>query len=142
MVDFFDVIATDMNYLPIVLADQPRPLATAAQVNIIHASPTAQTVSDVDVYVVPVVPEVETDITNVDPTVPGFSFRDVTDYVQLPAGDYDVIVTLTGSKDPVIGPARLTLAAGDIFTAIARDPSAEEMGFQLTVLPDVLNDDT
>ncbi len=138
VVDFFNVIATDMDYLPIVLADRPRPLATAAQVNIIHASPTAQTVSDVDVYVVPVVPEVETDITNVDPTVPEFSFRDVTDYVQLPAGDYDVIVTLTGSKDPVIGPARLSLAAGDIFTAIARDPGAEEMGFQLTVLPDVL----
>ncbi len=138
VVDFFDVIATDMNYLPIVLADTPRPLATAAQVNVIHGSPTAQTVDNVDVYVVPVVPEVETDITNTDPTVPGFAFRDVTGYVQLPGGDYDVIVTLAGSKEPVIGPARVTLEDGGIYPVIARDPGAEETGFQLTVLEDFL----
>lgn len=141
VVDFLANITDPMGmYLPIVLADRPRPLATAAQVNVIHASPTAQTVDDVDVYVVPVVPEVETDITNTDPTVPGFAFRDVTDYVQFAGGDYDVIVTLAGSKDPVIGPARVTLEAGGIYTVIARDPGAEEMGFQLTVLEDFLNE--
>lgn len=139
VVDFFDTIATDPDYAPIILADQVRSVATNAQVRVIHAAPSAQTV---DVYVVPVDPMMETDITNTDPTLPGFDLRDVTEYLALPAGDYDVIVTGVGSKVPAIGPAQISIADGGVYTAIARDPGPEEMEFGLIVLADLPGDDT
>ena len=124
---------------PLILTDDPRPVTTNAKVRVIHAAPTAQTV---DVYVVPVDPMMETDITNIDPTLPGFAFRDNTGYLALPEGDYDVIVTGVGAKDPAIGPAQISIANGGVYTAIARDPMPDSMDFGLIVLADMLNEDT
>jgi hypothetical protein len=131
-VDFFNSIGDD----PLILTDDPRPIATIAKVRIIHASPTAQ---DVDIYVVG--PEV-VDVTNETPTLTAVPFRANTGYLALPEGDYNVIVTLTGSKDPAIGPAGISIANGGVYTAIARDPVPESMEFGLIVLEDVLNEDT
>lgn len=131
-VDFFNNIGD----APLILTDDPRPLATSAKVRIIHASPTAQ---DVDIYVVG--PEV-VDVTDETPTLTDVPFRANTGYLALPEGDYNVIVTLAGSKDPAIGPAGISIANGGVYTAIARDPLPESMEFGLIVLEDVLNDDT
>lgn len=133
-VDFFNNIGN-----PLILTDDPRPVATNAKVRVIHAAPSAQTV---DVYVVPVDPMMETDITNADPTLPGFAFRDNTGYLALPEGDYDVIVTGVGSKDAAIGPATISIANGGVYTAIARDPIPGSMEFGLIVLADVIDEDT
>ncbi len=130
-VDFFNNIGD-----PLILTDDPRPVATNAKVRIIHASPTAQ---DVDIYVVG--PNV-VDVTNEDPTLTAVPFRANTGYLALPEGDYNVIVTLTGSKDPAIGPAGISIANGGVYTAIARDPVPGSMEFGLIVLEDILGEDT
>ncbi|MEE4245274.1 MAG: DUF4397 domain-containing protein [Kangiellaceae bacterium] len=113
----YSVLAVDVlaNIEPLVLVEDRREVATEAKLQVVHASPAAQTV---DVYLT----AVGADITNLDPTIPGFQFKDTTDgFLSVPAGQYDVTVTGTGSKDPAIGPATLTLEAGGIYTIVARD---------------------
>ena len=83
-----------------------------------------------------------TDINNVDPTLPAFPFKDNTGYLTLPAGDYDVTVTLPGTKTAAIGPATISIENGGVYTAIARDPLPGAAEFGLIVLSDALaNDD-
>ena len=139
VVDTLDTIANDPDYLPIILRDDARPYATNARVRVIHAAPGAPTV---DVYVVPVDPMMATDITNIEPTLPDFDFRTVTDYLSLAEGDYDVIVTGVDSKDAVIGPKTISIENGGVYTAIARQPGGDVQDFDVIVLADVLNDET
>ena len=44
-----------------------------------------------------------------------------TGYLGLAAGDYEVSITPAGTKTIAIGPAALSVANGDVLTAIARD---------------------
>ncbi|MDQ2673746.1 MAG: DUF4397 domain-containing protein [Chloroflexota bacterium] len=85
------VIAT-----PVAAADE-------AYVRVVHASPDAP---NVDVWV-----DGETVLIDVP-------FTAVSDYLELPAGTYNVQVTATGSTDPVID-ADLTLEAGTSYTVAA-----------------------
>jgi hypothetical protein len=125
---------------PLILTDDPRPIATNAKVRIVHASPTAQ---DVDIYVT----AVGADINNETATLSSVPFLANTGYLALPAGDYDVTVTGPGSKVAAIGPATISIENGGVYTAIARDPAAntdsapgsETLG--LIVLADVINED-
>ena len=112
----YDVLAVDAlaTIDALVLNDDRRSVATEAKVRIVHASPTAQ---DVDIYVV----ATGTDINTVDPTLAAVPFKASTGYLSLPAGDYDVTVTPTGTKTAAIGPAMLTFNDGDVLTAVARD---------------------
>ncbi|MRX27795.1 DUF4397 domain-containing protein [Kangiella sp. HZ709] len=102
------------NIEPLVISDQIRPIATEAQLRIVHASPTAGLV---DLYLV----APATDITSLEANFRGVDFKQDTGILSLAAGDYDVIVTPTGSKTPAIGPAAITLNAGGVYTIIARD---------------------
>ncbi|MEM7079185.1 MAG: DUF4397 domain-containing protein [Pseudomonadota bacterium] len=101
---------------PLVLVDDIRPVGTEARVRIVHASPSA---GDVDLYVV----APGTDISTVTPNFTGVAFTADTGYVSLAAGDYDVVVTPTGDTTPAIGPVTISVAAGGIYTAAARDES-------------------
>ncbi|GAB2931976.1 hypothetical protein GCM10027181_33580 [Rheinheimera gaetbuli] len=98
---------------PLVLADKPRRIATAAQVRIVHGSTLA---GNVDIYVT-----ATEDISAATPAFAAVPFKAETGYVALAAGDYVVTVTPAGSKMAAIGPVALTLEANSIYTAIARD---------------------
>jgi hypothetical protein len=113
-----------------LIIDTPRKIATAAQVRIFHAS---QATPNVDIYVT-----ADGEITDVSP-----AFSDVpyatgalaeTGYVQLPAGDYVVTVTPTGTKTEAIETGVLSLAAGEIYTAFAVDGDMEGAAPQLILL--------
>jgi hypothetical protein len=120
---------------PLILTDDARPVATHAKVRIVHASPTAQ---DVDIYLT----APGAGIADVDPNLPSVPFKENTGYLAFPEGDYDVTVTLPGTKDIAIGPATISISNGGVYTAIARDPLPGLMDFGLIVLADeLLNDD-
>jgi hypothetical protein len=74
-----------------------------AKLRVAHASPDAPAV---DVYV------------NGAKAIAGLEFREVSGYLEVPAGDYDVAVNVAGTDTMVFGPVTLSLAAED-YTAVA-----------------------
>jgi hypothetical protein len=104
----------------VVLDDQTRSIATAAQVRIIHASVLA---GAVDIYVQPgntlLMGEDIADGTAA--FLENVPYEAVTPYVQLAEGSYDIAVTGAGSKTPAIGPLTVGVDAGGIYTIIALD---------------------
>ncbi|HMB72502.1 MAG TPA: DUF4397 domain-containing protein, partial [Gammaproteobacteria bacterium] len=100
---------------PFITLDDDRPVATEAQVRILHLSPSA---GPVDIYVT----EPMADITDIEPAFAGVEFRQETGYVSLAGGDYDVTVTVADTKTAAIGPLTVTLSDGGVYTAAARDP--------------------
>ncbi|MDZ7770930.1 MAG: DUF4397 domain-containing protein [Woeseiaceae bacterium] len=130
----YNVLAVDVlaNIEALIAADDPRPVATEARVRIIHASPTAQ---DVDIYVT----APGTDIAGVDPTLPAVPFKANTGFLSLTPDSYDVTVTAAGSKTPAIGPLEITIAAGGVYTAIARDAAGGGAPLDLILLDDFIN---
>ena len=127
----YSVYAVDFlaNIAPLVLVDDPRPIATEARVRIVHASPTAQ---DVDIFVT----APGTDITTVAPTFAAVPFQAETGYVSLAGGTYTVTVAPAGTTTAAIGPIDITIADGGIYTAIARDPLPGSTDLGLILLDD------
>jgi hypothetical protein len=80
-----------------------------ASLRVAHASPDAP---PVDVYV------------NGAKAISGLAFRSVTDYLEVPAGEYDVTVTAAGDPSVVVFDATLELAAED-YTAVAQGELSE-----------------
>ncbi|MDF2179996.1 CHRD domain-containing protein [Aliiglaciecola sp. CAU 1673] len=115
-----------------VLDDDARPLATAAKVRIVHASPSA---GEVDIYVT-----ADDDISDDTPAFTAVPFSSpvlaTTGYVELAEGSYYVTVTGTGSKEAAIGPLMLDFSAGQVATAIALDATDGGLPPQVALFDD------
>ncbi|MDN3640265.1 DUF4397 domain-containing protein [Simiduia curdlanivorans] len=111
----YTVIALNQlaNIEPLVLTDNERSVATEARVRLIHGSSLA---GNVDIYVV----EQLADISMASPAFSDIPFKADTGYVSLAAGDYDVVITPTGTTTEAIR-VSVSLENGGIYTAIARD---------------------
>ena len=124
---------------PILAVDDRRNIATEARVRAIHAASVAGTV---DVYVAPTGVIVAADFINgnviVDDylAVPNFAVGDVTDYLSLDEGNYDVFVVV-GGDTVAIEAINVALDKGDIYTLIATNPDVDEgfaeAGFMILV---------
>jgi hypothetical protein len=114
---------------PLVITADNRSVATEAKLRIIHASPTAQ---NVDIFLV----EPGASIEGVTPTLSDIPFKADTNFLSVAEGSYDVIVTPTGTTDPAIGPATITLSAGGIYTTLAVDSAGGGAPLGLILLDD------
>jgi hypothetical protein len=116
---------------PIVLEDEnAAPGAGNVKVRAIHGAPSAPAV---DIYVT--VPGA--DLTGETPVLTGIEFGEVADYIEAPAGDYQVRVTPAGTKTVVIDSGALTLESGQVRTAVAVDAAGGGGPFGLLVLEDL-----
>lgn len=101
--------------------DDIRSIATEARLRVIHAAsqvPGAD--SAVDIYLTPEGTQ-EGDLATLDPTVEDFLYRDISDFLSVAPGTYEVFVTTADTTSAAIGPVTVMLDAGDVTTAIALD---------------------
>jgi hypothetical protein len=116
---------------PFVLEDDNSAPATGnVRVRAIHGAPSAPAV---DIYVT----APGADLATETPLLANVEFGQVADYLEAPAGTYQVRVTPTGSKTVVIDSGTLTLASGQVRTAIAVDAAGGGAPFDLLLLEDV-----
>jgi hypothetical protein len=113
----YTVLATDLlaNISQLVLADNDRSVATEAKVRLVHASPAA---GSVDIYVTDAG---DADITDNTPAFAGVPFQAETGYVSLAGGDYRVALTPAGDASQIALDVTVTVQAGGVYTAVARD---------------------
>lgn len=113
----YTVLATDLlaNITELVLTDDNRRLATEAKVRLIHGSPAA---GPVDIYVTAAG---DTDLTDNEPAFAAVTFQASTGYVSLAAGDYRIALTPAGDVSTIALDVTVSVAAGGVYTAVARD---------------------
>jgi hypothetical protein len=117
-------VGTLATIMPLVVEDERRSVATSAVLNVLHAVPNAAAAT-VDVYVT-----ATNNISESDPAIPGFAYKESVQQVYLPAGSYWVTVALPGTKTAAIGPVQVTVENGKVYQAIAIE-LAEGAGFDL-----------
>lgn len=108
----------------LALMDNDRAIATHSKVRIVHGSTTA---GPVDIYVTE---QGDTDLSDNTPAFESVPYKAETGYVPLTPGSYTVHVAIENTTTVAIE-ADLDLAAGDVYTAIARDPAQGESTFGL-----------
>jgi hypothetical protein len=116
---------------PIVLEDDnTAPASGSVRVRAIHGAPSAPSV---DVYVT----APGADLATATPTLTGVDFGEFSDYLEVPAGDYQVRVTPAGTKIVAIDSGALTLSGGEVRTVIAVDAAGGGAPFDFLVLADL-----
>lgn len=113
---------------PIVAtADRSAPPAGQAKVRVFHGAPSAPAV---DVYVT----TPGGAISGADPVLSNVPFGAISDYLTVPAGEYDVKVTVAGTKTVAISADSLQLAPGLVGMVAALDAKGSGAPFSLAVL--------
>ena len=124
------VIASDVvaNIAPIVAPVDRSPVpAGSARVRVLHTAPSAPAV---DVYVV----GAGEGIAAATPVLAGVPFAAVSGYLTVPAGTYDVFVTVSGTKTVAIEAKGLALASGLRASVAALDATGAGAPFSLKIL--------
>ncbi|WP_369600159.1 DUF4397 domain-containing protein [Hahella sp. SMD15-11] len=109
--------------------DNTAPAAGNIRVRVVHAASQA---GDVDVYIT----APGADLSSSTPTLEDFSFKANSGYLEVPAGDYQVRVTLANTLTVAIDTGTLTLEDGKVYSAIARDPAPSASDFGVILLTD------
>ncbi|HET6463571.1 MAG TPA: DUF4397 domain-containing protein [Candidatus Krumholzibacteria bacterium] len=105
------------------------PASGKIKVRLVHAAPGAPTV---DIYIT----APGADLATATPTLAGVPYGVASDYLEVPAGTYQVRVTPENTKTVAIDSGALTLNAGQIRTAVAVDAVGGGAPFGAVVLPD------
>ncbi|MGF1692965.1 DUF4397 domain-containing protein [Photobacterium kagoshimensis] len=115
----------------ILLEDNVEVKDEMAQLRLIHGSAFANDASaaGVDIYVT----ASQADITNLTPNVSALVFKKDTGYVALPAGQYQVSLTPTGTKT-VVKMVTIDLENGKVYNAIASDMDANFAAVDLILM--------
>ena len=108
-------------------ADRSRPEAGSAKLRVLHAAASAPAV---DVYVT----APDAGIANAQPVLSNVPFKTMSDYLTVPAGSYDVFVTLAGTKRVAIEARALAVSDGLVGTVAALDAVGGGAPFSLEVL--------
>jgi hypothetical protein len=128
----YTVIARNMvsTIEPWLLTDNnASPASGKIKVRLVHSAPGAPTV---DIYIT----APGADITAATPTLAGVPYAAASDYLEVPAGTYQVRITPAGSKTVALDSGSLTITAGQIRTAVAVDAVGGGAPFGAVVLPD------
>ncbi|WP_163931547.1 DUF4397 domain-containing protein [Paraferrimonas sp. SM1919] len=104
---------TNNDIAAVLVSDKGRTRATAAILNIIHASYSA---GNADIYLTP-----SMDISEASPALADVPFRAQSGFIEVNAGEYYVTVTPTGTKTAAIGPLMITLQANMRYSIAAVD---------------------
>lgn len=113
----------------VIIDDTNAPPAGNASITVVHGSPSAPAV---DVYVS--APDEE---LPEDPLLVNAAFGFVSDELDVPAGDYNVRITPTGSTTVVYDSGTLSLVDGVEYIAIAADDINSESLVGITILTDL-----
>lgn len=109
----------------LVTGDENRSIVTQSSLKVVHAAPAA---GNVDVFVTPAGDFTAADVESGaagDPLLDGFAFADITGYVNVPPGDYDIRVVPEATGTTAINVEGLSLTPGLVATAIARQPDGD-----------------
>jgi hypothetical protein len=110
--------------------DNSAPAAGQIKLRVVHGAPSAPAV---DVYVT----APGADLNAATPTLTSVPFRAASDYLEVPAGNYQIRVTVAGTKMVAIDTGTLTLSAGQVRTAIALDAPGGGAPFSALLLADL-----
>lgn len=118
------------NIAPIVSeVSKTKPAPGSARVRVLHSAASAPVV---DVYVTAPNTDLESSFTL--PVLAGVPFGVISDYLEVPAGSYDLLVTPTGTQDVAIEARGVAIADGFIGTVAALDKKGGGAPFSLKVL--------
>ena len=117
------LVAAEPAFGLLVTEDDNRSVITQASVKIVHGAPAAGTVN---VYVTPAGQFSKEDVENGlagKPLLENFEFGDITDYVAVPPGNYDIRVVPLSLGVAAINVENQALPEGLVATVIARQPN-------------------
>ncbi|HSS97444.1 MAG TPA: DUF4397 domain-containing protein [Terriglobales bacterium] len=110
--------------------DTTAPGSGKIRLRVVHGAPSA---GSVDVYVT----APGADISTATPTLSNVAFKAISDYQEVPAGSYEIRVTLTGTKTVAIDSGTVALTAGQVRTVVALDAVGGGGPFTALVLADL-----
>lgn len=116
----------------LLLNDDAAPEEDGFAARVVHAAPS---VGEVDVYIVPGGTELE----EATPVLVGMAFPEVSEYLPVEAGDYDVTVTLSDETEAAIGPVSISPEAEQALTFIAVEAEGGGEPYDILVLEDQTN---